>query len=154
MILYCKQNVLLKKNFFHVEGMIPVTAVLIRDSINPETQKNGIDLYRIDKKKMYILICSNTNDRNTWAKIIEDAARAQEEEEINKDKKDFVKENSTYALLGHQNSEVLLDITPKGNVKKDKEKLKWKSFYGQLSTMRTQFKEGKDPEVLIKEYNA
>jgi len=52
MILYCKQNVLVKKNFFHVEGMIPVTAVLIRDSISPETQKNGIDLYRIDKKKI------------------------------------------------------------------------------------------------------
>jgi len=103
---------------------------------------------------MYILICSNTNDRNTWAKIIEDAARAQEEEEINKDKKELIKENSTFALLGHQNSEVILDIAPKANVKKDKEKLKWKTFYGQLSTMRTQFKEGKDPEVLIKEYNA
>jgi len=101
---------------------------------------------------MYILICNNTNDRNTWAKIIEDAARAQEEEEINKDKKELVKENSVLALLGPQNSEVLLEIEPKG--KKDKEKLKWKSFYGQLSSMRAQFKEGKDPEVLIKDYNA
>jgi len=100
------------------------------------------------------LICSSTNDRNAWAKIIEDTARAQEEEEINKDKKELTKENSTYAILGHQNSEILLDIVPKGNVKKDKEKLKWKTFYGQLSTMRAQFKEGKDPELLIREYNA
>jgi len=72
------------------------------------------------RKKLYTLVCSNTNDRNNWAKAIEDASLAQEEEEINKDKRESLKENSTMTqLLGH--SDALLEtIAPKTNLKKEK----------------------------------